>query len=149
MSCINNDIIQKYIDGEGTPKEVALIEKHIVNCEKCAVKVDYQKRLATGIKKAINLLAEDIVEIPKIVLSPSHIKKQFITGKRLIYYISAACILAFILFIIQKKEPESQNKITIVNSFEWDFDANRPVSQQPMVINIIDSEGNVTEYFIK
>jgi len=149
MSCIKNDLIQKYNDGEATPKEIALIEKHIVNCEKCALKFDDQQRLAAGVKKAINLLAEDTIEIPKIVTSTSHSKKRFFTGKRLIYSISAACIVLFVLFITQNKEPEIENEIIITYSLDWDYDANRTISQQQMVINIIDPEGYITEYFIE
>ncbi len=149
MSCIKNDLIQKYNDGEATPKEIALIEKHIVNCEKCALKVDDQQKLATGVKKAINLLAEDTIEIPNIVMSPSRSKKRFITGKRLIYSISAACIILFVLFITHNKEAEIENEIVFTLSFEWDYDANRTISQQQMVINIIDPEGYITEYFIE
>ena len=68
MNCINDDIIQKYIDGEATPKEVALIEKHIFNCEKCAANIDKQERLEAGVKKEINLLVDESKKIQKIVI---------------------------------------------------------------------------------
>jgi predicted anti-sigma-YlaC factor YlaD len=149
MSCINDNIIQKYVDGETTPKEVALIEKHIANCEKCAVKVENQQRLATGVKKAINLLAENTIEIPEIVTTPGPSEKRLLIGKRLIYIISAACILLFVLFITQDKEHGIENEEFIIYSLDWEYDANRTISQQQMVINILDLEGNVTEYLIE
>jgi predicted anti-sigma-YlaC factor YlaD len=149
MSCIKNDIIQKYIDGEATPKEVALIKKHIVNCEKCAVKVDNQQRLVAGIKKAINLLTVESKVIPKLVISPNYIKRRFLTRKRFIYSISAACILMFVFVFLHKKKPENHNQITIVYSLEPVVDANLPITKQQLVINVIDSKGNVTEYYIK
>jgi predicted anti-sigma-YlaC factor YlaD len=149
MSCINDDIIQKYVDGETTPEEVALIEKHIVNCEKCTEKVENQRRLADSIKKALDLLVEDPVEIPMIRATPSQSRKRLIPGKKLIYSLSAACILIFVLFITQNKKHRIENEEIIVHSLDWEYDANRTITQQQMVINIIDLEGNVTEYFIE
>ena len=46
-------MIQKYIDGEVTPQEIALIENHIAICEKCSVKLYNQQRLTVSVKKAI------------------------------------------------------------------------------------------------
>jgi len=149
MSCINDDIIQKYVDGETTPEEVALIEKHIGNCKKCNEKVENQQRLADSIKKALDLLVEDPVEIPKIAMPSNHIKRRLIIGKRLIYGISAACIILFALFITQNREYRIENEEIIVHSLDWEYDANRTISQQQMVISIIDLEGNITEYFIE
>lgn len=147
MTCINNEIIQKYIDGEATPKEIVRIEKHIIKCEKCALKVVNLRDMANKIKTAINLLAEDTIVIPSIAIPPALNKKRSFTTRRIIYTIAAACILLFIVVISQKKEPENQPVTTIEPGFALDIDANRPVSQQSLVITIIDSEGNVSEYF--
>ena len=149
MTCIKDDIIQKYVDGETTPEEVAQIEKHIVNCEKCTEKVDNHLRLADGIKETLDLLLEDPVEIPEILATKSQSKKRLIRGKKLIYSLSAACILIFVLFITQNKKHRIENEEIIVHSIDWEYDANRTISQQQLVISIIDLEGNVTEYFIE
>ncbi len=146
MSCIKNEIIQKYIDGEATPKEVSLIQNHIITCEKCAVRIDEQHRLADGIKKAINLLAKDGKEIPEIVLPPNPIRKRFFTRKILIYSISAACILFFVFILSNKNEPKERHQVTIIHSLGQEVDANRPITKQQIIINVIDSNGEVTQY---
>jgi len=147
MNCLNQNIIQQYIDGEASPAEVAQIKKHIEACEKCGASIDKQKKRANGVKRAINLLAEDAAEAPTITLPSEHIKKNFFNGRRILYAIAAACILLFIILISRNKDMEIQPMMTIEPGFASDIDANRPVSQQSLVITIIDSEGNVSEYF--
>ena len=146
MICFKTEIIQKYIDGEISPEEAALVEEHISDCEKCAAAVEQQKRLSDGIKKAINLLAIDKKEIPAFIAPAGHLKKPFKTIKRAAFYISAACILLLILVILPKKEPENKHQISIIHSIGPEVDANRPVTKQEIVIYVIDENGNITEH---
>jgi predicted anti-sigma-YlaC factor YlaD len=149
MNCIHDEIIQKYIDGETNPEEVSLVENHIATCKKCALKVGNQRRLAASIKEAINLLAKDSVEIPEFTNPSGPVKKPSLTIKRFSYVIAAACILLFVIVITDRKEMNSQVEITPDTDFAMDIDANRSISQFPLVINIIDAEGNIYEYSIK
>jgi hypothetical protein len=149
MICINDDIIQRYIDGEATPTEVTFIENHIASCNKCVIRIENQRRLSTYVKKAINLLSKDSIEVPKFEIPSKTIKKHFLTPKRLYYIIAAACILLFVIVITQKKEMKNDNEIIFEIGSVVDVDANRPVSQLPSFISIIDSKGNISEYFIK
>lgn len=149
MICINDDIIQKYIDGETNPKEVALVENHIATCKKCGLKIENQRKLATSVKKAINLLAKDSIEIPEFAVPSRHIKKPSLMTKRFSYIIAVACILLFVFVIMNKNEMKKQNEIIIEIGSVMDVDANRPLSDFPLVLNFIDAEGNISEYFIK
>ena len=149
MSCIHDYIIQKYIDGETNPEEVALVDNHIATCKKCALKIENQRRLATRVKKAINLLAKDSIEIPEFTIPSGHIRKPSLTIKRFASIIAAASILLFVIVITSRREMKSQVEITLETGFAMDIDANRPVSQFPLVMNIIDADGNIYEYFIK
>ncbi len=148
MSCFKKDIIQKYIDGECTASEAAQIEKHLADCESCSAKVDFQRRLASGIKKAINLLSQENKGIPAISVPDKVIRKRFLAVNRLAYTVAAACIIVFVMILTHKKEPGNQAEIIMIEpGFATEFDANRPVSEQQMIMTIIDSEGNKTEYF--
>ena len=150
MSCIKDDLIQKYIDGETTENEISLIEEHLVNCEECATKVGRQQKLASSIKKGINLLTTEKIVIPKIAPAPGHTQKRLFTGRRIIYIISAACILLFILTLTHKKEMRLRNDIVFKQFYDWDnYDANRTISQQPLVINFYDRKGYIKEYLIE
>jgi hypothetical protein len=149
MNCIHDDIIQKYIDREANLEEVTNVENHILNCNKCVIRIENQRKLATNIKKAINLLAKDTIEIPKFEIPTRNIKKHSLTAKRLNYIIAAACFLLFVIVITQKKKIKNNDEIIIEIGSVMDVDANRPVSQLPLVISIIDSKGTISEYFIK
>jgi hypothetical protein len=148
MSCIKKDIIQKYIDRETSLAELTQVENHIAVCEKCAARADHQRRLAQGVRKTLNQLSEETIHIPSFVMPAEPVKKRLITIKRFIYLAAAVCIFLFIIIISQKKEPENHAEIILIEpGFAPEFDANRPVSQQQIVITIIDSKGNKTEYF--
>ncbi len=149
MICIDDDIIQKYIDGEATPFEVSLVENHIVSCNKCVIRIENQRRLSTNIKRAINLLSKDSIEVPKFEIHTRNIKNHSLTPKTLHYIIAAACILLFVIAITQKKEMKTDDEILIELGSVVDVDANRPVSKLPLVISKIDSNGNISEYFIE
>jgi len=148
MNCIRKDIIQKYIDGEATPGEMALVNEHSKDCEKCAQQITYQKKMAAGIKKSIDLLAEDAKDIPTLKTTDTTAgKSHFLTLRRIIYSISAACLLLFFIVICHKENVSViPNQVTIVHCLGSDIDANRPVTEQPIVIHVIDANGNVTEY---
>lgn len=148
MSCISSEDIQIYIDGEATPTQSAMVKKHLLSCEKCAEKIILQQSLSAGVKKAIHLLTEDTVLIPLMAKPSRPIKRKYATSRRLIYIFSAACLLFLVYLNIHKPVSESQNKTIIVSGTEWEVDANRPLSQQELILNVVDAEGNVTEYLI-
>ena len=149
MNCIKDYIIQKYIDGEATQSEALLVENHIKTCEKCAVKVNNQRKLAASIKKGINLLEKDSFEIPGFLIPSKTINNNSSKDKRLFYIIAAASILLFLFVLRPKNESASQMENSIEIGYTMEVDANRPVSKFPLVIYIIDANGNIYEYFIK
>jgi len=149
MNCIKDFNIQKFIDGEATQSEASIIENHIKTCEKCEVKVNNQRKLAAAIKKGINLLEKDSIEIPGILIPSKAIKINSSSNRRLIYLIAAASILLFLFVVRPKDETTNQQANSVEFGYSMEVDANRPVSKLPMVISIIDSKGNVTEYFMK
>ncbi len=146
MSCIKDKTIQKYIDAEASREEIIRIEKHIAMCERCAQKINHQKDLAQFIKSTINLLSENDPEIREIKISTDTVKKKLHSRKSYIYSIAAACILLIVLFTYRNKRPEYPYETTVVNNFDWEVDANKTITQQQLVLQVIDPEGNITEY---
>ncbi|MBN1791850.1 MAG: zf-HC2 domain-containing protein [Bacteroidales bacterium] len=148
MSCIKKGTIQKYIDGECTLSETVQIERHLADCKKCSVNVEYQRKLASGLRKALSLLSQESKGIPIINVPDKTARTRLLTVRRLAYILAAACIILFVVIISQKKEPENQAEIIMIEpGFATEFDANQPVSDQQMIMTIIDSEGKKTEYF--
>ena len=148
MNCIKKERIQKYIDGETTPRETARVNEHAKACEQCTWQINHQRKLATEIKRAVNLLAEEPMAIPMLrKTDATAVNTQFLTRRRIIYSISAACILVFCIVICRKEnESVTRNQVTVVHCLSSEIDANRPITEQPIVINVIDASGKVTEY---
>jgi len=149
MSCINDELVQRYIDGESAAEETSVIEKHILTCNKCAEKIRHQRRLAASVKNAINVSAKGTIEIPAFSITPQPARKNAFTTRRAIYTVAAASVILFMFVIGQNKWTNRQNENLVGLSLRMDVDANLPASQLPMVINMIDSEGNITEYAIE
>ena len=149
MRCIDPDQVQKYIDEEVSPEEAVVIEDHIKHCEACAIRINNQLELATQVKDAINLLTEETVDIPKFKIPESQKKWHPITSKRLIYSVAAACIIIIILIIFQTNDRVDENNEYYMQLVEYEYDANRTLSEQKLVIEFIDPNGNITEYFLE
>jgi len=148
MKCINDELIQKYIDGEASVREVGRIEKHIANCSLCAQKVEEQRTFAGAVKRNINNMGRRPVIIPEFIAPVTSIRR--INIKTYLYAVSAACVIFLVIFLFHdhnKNESKNDNKeIRMIYGLEGDYDSNRTVSQQEMVIMMIDSNGKITEY---
>lgn len=147
MTCIDECLLQKYIDGECTEREREVVKKHLEGCPDCAGKLFDREMLSAGIKGAINSLTIGNIDIPVFRKPKTILPKKKI--KLIIYSLSAACILLFVLFSVNEKTVFNQLEINIVQSIPGQVDANRPASDQEFVIEVYDAEGNLSEYFIE
>ena len=147
MNCIDEQLLQKYIDCECTENEKTLVKQHLSECTVCAQKKAEIENLSAEIKLAINSLTIENIEIPAFKNTNPIAKGKNL--KLIIYSLSAACILAFVLFVVDKKIEFNQKEITIVQSIPREVDANRPASEQEFVIEVYDDKGNYKEYLIE
>ena len=146
MNCIDSIKLQKYIDNECTEKTRAAIERHLSECNSCSVRYRQQLEQSKRIKASLNVLNINTDEIPafekQAIKTKSHSIKKYI-----IYSLSAACLLLFILIFVDKKPNNTQNQLVLTNNQE--FDSNKPITGQPLVISIIDPEGNCSEFYLQ
>jgi hypothetical protein len=146
-NCIDEQLLQKYIDGECTENERAVVRQHISGCPACTQKLDEMEELSAGIKRAINLLTIENREIPAFKNTAARpLKRNY---KPILYSLAAACILLFVLFIVDRKNESNQAKIAIVQCIPAEVDANRPAGDQDFVIEVFDDKGQRSEYFIQ
>jgi hypothetical protein len=147
MNCIDEELLQKYINHECTDKEKADVEQHLSTCEACAHQLVTREKLYAEIKMAINSLNREKIEVPAF----SNVNARLINRNihLLIYSLSAACILLFGLFIVDNEYQPYRNEITIVQSIPLEVDANRPASEQEFVIEVYDGKSQRTEYYIE
>ncbi|WP_372640946.1 anti-sigma factor [Ancylomarina sp.] len=149
MSCITNELIQKYIDGETNLEERVFVKDHLTNCESCESKLIAHRKRAIDIKNALNSLTENTIGIPPMILPLQVNKRRLVLKRRLIYALSAACVLLFCIIIFPTNRDLKQNEISMLQSFDEDYDANLPISQQKMIINVVDPTGKVTEFYVE
>jgi hypothetical protein len=148
MTCLKDHTIQEYLDGEVNYETLAKIEKHIAKCDKCRSKIDYKKRLSTRIKRTLNLISSNTIDIPEFKV-PQIKTRKFTLATRISYVTAAASLLLFVFVIAKKKENKNQDELATESGFAIYIDANRPVSELPLIINVNDGKGNNTEYFIE
>jgi Predicted transmembrane transcriptional regulator (anti-sigma factor) len=156
MKCISDELIQKYIDNEASQEEAAYINEHLLSCAVCRNAVEEQIKLAAEIRDTINLLSEEIVEIPLFnrqmkekavnIRAKDEKKKSRIMLRWSLCAASVACILFFMIFMLKPEKDTPIDSATFFYNTENEFDANRSILQQDIVIKMIDSEGNTSEF---
>ncbi len=148
MSCITDDLIQKYIDDETNLKESVLIKNHLASCDLCFRRVKAQQKMVREIKNTLNLLTQDKIEVPPMPISIQKNRRRPIFRMSWAYVLIAASVLVFIVIFSPSKEGIGGNDVSILQAFDEEFDANLPVSDQQMIINVVDPTGKVTEFYV-
>lgn len=143
MSCISDELIQKYIDNETSEKENTIIRAHAENCSRCAKAIEERRVLTSQLKALINS-GNNQGEIPEFIEKDNVPDKKSFHINRWIIYGAAACILAAI-FIFYPKQEENIELMFSYN-IESEYNANAPLSEQEMVLEIIDSKGNLITF---
>ncbi len=138
MKCFNEEIIQRYIDGETSVKENDVIEKHLAACDECAQKVKEAKEKAENIKHLIISMDVEPVGVPAFDY-PKRRKISKHHPKRWLYVASIACVLVFAILYINRNEKDQEYYLSY--EFESEFNANLPISEQDMTVRIYDSNG--------
>ena len=145
QTCINDELIQRYIDRETGSEESARIEKHAADCPQCARNIEEQKSFSDYFKREIGQWKGQPDTIPEFVAPVTRKRELNLQIKRYLYAISAACAILLLIVLLFPKQSKEKD-IQLIYSFDGDFDANRTVSQQEMEIIMIDSEGKVVKY---
>ena len=168
MKCINDELIQKYIDGETNTQETARIEQHLAECPHCARKVEEHRTFVNAIKRDLDSLISDypisdfrypisdypIIRFPisdnrisDIAYRISHNRISKISYRKYLIPALAACLISFVVFFIHKhdEKPPQPTAVQMIYSFDGEFDSNKPVSQQEMTIVMIDAHGKIID----
>jgi flagellar basal body-associated protein FliL len=146
MNCIDEQLLQKYIDGESTDSEKVAVKQHFSACPICLQKHAEMEKLSSELKKAINSITTEKTTIPTFKIPENKSEKNI---KLFIVSFSAACILFFVLFLANQQTEKHQKEIIIVQSIPREVDANRPASEQEFVIEVFDGRGTRSEYIIE
>lgn len=150
MKCFSEELLQIYIDGECSKEEFILINEHLSKCDECSNSVIDARKRSETIKKQINALAGEIREIPDFSGITEQRKLPLTKRKKLIYTLSAACILLVAALGMYHWESSKRQKSAIYYSIEYEIDANKPLTDQDMVMYITsESEGETENEIIE
>lgn len=149
MRCIDEALIQKYVDKEATVTEANMIESHISHCSRCAERIEEQRSLVHQVKEAIASLDDKKPDIPVLHLSGQSKEPRPNKFRIGLYILSAACILLFALVFTKKQKQAPVVETLFMFNNGWEYDANRSLSEQELIIGVIDDRGHITEYFEK
>jgi hypothetical protein len=146
MKCINNELIQRYIDRETNAQETESIEKHVASCSLCAQRIEEQRTWANHLKNKMNNWSNFPVVIPEFVAPAIPTRRFNIKIKHYIIYATSAAACILLLFLFFPVKETKANEFQVIYCLDGEFDSNRPLSQQEMVIKIYDSNGRIVEY---
>ena len=148
MKCIDDEIIQKFIDGETDERETNRVSDHLATCSLCVRKVEAHRAFAETIKKEFGKMGKEPTVIPPFIIPTVQKHKRSAKIWYAISAVAAACAIFAVFFLRHEREESSyQNKtLQMQYGFDGDFDSNKTVSQQEMTIIIIDACGKVIDY---
>lgn len=149
MKCFSEEQIQQYHDNECSEDERKELKQHLGQCRSCSGKLAEQREKAEKVKLAIDLLITHQPEIPEFQVLVRTPKNRIISLKYILPLIAAASLL--LLFLIRpliKSGDVSPNGFYIQSLSAGEFDANRPVTDYPLIITVVAPDGSVTETFI-
>lgn len=153
MKCINEGIIQAYIDGELSNDEVVQVEQHIQTCSLCMSKLETQQSISKQLKMAINSMADNDINIPVFSQLKSMGSWQNARRKKIVLTVSSLLAAASIALLVFLFSPESaiqkQDHVSFYNSFDYEIDANQPLTQQAIIIHVIDVDGNHADFILE
>jgi hypothetical protein len=147
MKCIKDWIIQKFIDGEASPDEVVLIKAHLEDCPSCRQEVEYQRKVSEGVRSALKKLEGEYIAEPEQYDNHVGRGRRISMRRKVVFGFIAACASILVLILTIDREPEEE--FLPVQYMEWDYNANQPISNQDLVIQVLDSRGSLTEYIIE
>lgn len=142
MNCIDDELIQKYIDGELDDSLVIEVQNHVRSCSVCENKLNRQVKITAGIKKLIENLTDEKIEIPEFKMIPRVERKKGV-GKMLLYDMSAAAVILIFVGIQMFQEEKVPSDKMIFFQLENEYDANLPITEQEMNFDFFDEYGRM------
>lgn len=145
LTCLSEDVIQQWIDGELSTIRREQVHEHLNGCEECRDKVQQQQAWALAIKKA---LTTEEVEIPEFVpVNEVPATRRFpLWLKIAAVAIPAFCIVQLLLHPEKTYQP-SHDELLMYQSLS-DMDANAAFQERVIVTTATNQEGEIVEFEI-
>lgn len=146
MSCLNEEQIQQYLDNEYGNEEKEVIKRHLETCPGCQKALARQRQRWADLKQSLDLLVTAKPAIPPFRAPKRNINQKKISVKYLLPIAVAAGLLLLLLFRLLSDSdqiPINGQNIQFVHTEE--LDANKPVTDYPLIMTIVEPDGTVTQ----
>ena len=130
MIHLNDKTIQSYIDNELQDSERKRIENHLEKCMECRQKVESQRDFSEKMKKSLETLIPDDVEVPEFSFGRATRPEVNVSRIVLISSLATACAIGLIMMVVNFfSKPKPTDYIFDYYTIE-DYDANKPSAEQ-------------------
>nr|WP_321451975.1 zf-HC2 domain-containing protein [uncultured Carboxylicivirga sp.] len=137
MNCLDEGIIQSYIDGELSDKKMSDVATHISSCKHCLAQLKQQEeRKSTLLGLMQN--ANDKVDVPAFNI-PEQVVEIPLRRSRVWMKVSAACVFLILLFTTYQAQDKEQKEIFFYPEWQDQVDANLPITEQNLTITYVES----------
>ncbi len=149
MKCIDNELLQRFFDGECNDEEAIEVNLHLRECQHCRHRYEALQTRVNSIHQAFGMLCSDSIDIPPMPLPKPARKRISLRRKFLVPLLAAASILLFILVFNTKENNNMTSDQMSQSCFIGEFDANKPVYQQELSFTAISPDGKVSEGVVR
>ncbi len=146
MNCFNEEQLQQYLDNEYGQEEMEAIGHHLETCLACTKSLAQLHQRRMLLKQSLDLLVTKQPAIPQLILSKKADKQRRFAVRYLLPLAAAAGLLLLVLlqpWADSDKTPD--NGQTLQFAISEEVDANKPVTDYPLIITVVDPDGNVTQ----
>ncbi len=149
MICIDNELLQRFFDGECRNEEAIEVKLHMSACQNCRHRYEALQTRVNSIHQAFGMLCSDNIDIPPMPRPEPTQKRIPLRRKYILPLLAAASILLFIL-VFNTKENNNMSVDQMSHScFIGEFDANKPIYQQELSFTAISPDGKVLEGVVR
>jgi len=149
MKCINEEQLQRYLDGECSQADCELIAHHMDQCQLCSDAFAEMSKRSTRIKRLFDMTVTQQPEIPEFKVPARTPKyRKFVIRYLLPMAAAAGLLLLLLLRPFHKTEEAPINGFFYQGYISVEFDANKPVTEYPLIITAIAPDGSISQIII-
>ena len=149
MKCPDDEILQRFFDGECPHEEAIEVQLHVRTCQHCRHRYEQLQTRVHSINRAFGMLCSDNINIPPMPLSKPAKKRILLHRKYILPLLAAASILIFILVFHSKENNNLSGDQMLQSCFIGELDANKPADQQELSFTVISPDGQVSEDVVR
>lgn len=149
MKCINEEILQQYVDGECDEREQIAVQKHIESCKDCYSSWEQCQARMIEIKSSLNILIDTLPAAPPFPVPAVKVPKRNYALQVIVPLAVAASLLLLIWLGSGKDKNSLPLEQVLQVCFATEVDANKPAHQQEFTITVVSPDGKVSEIIVQ